>query len=338
MRQKKLYRGLVNTVLGKAVLMRSPPPGEEEIQKSAKDRKRKKETPAESPKPKRAKARKPRDDATVLTSAAAESLRAEGEDDDSCLLNKRTPDVGTPREGDDAFGDFFVGVEEDTDLNAPLILEEAAKLQKQVMMLYDQAFSKLRAELTHCEGEFEKLSSDSNELKARYAQREKELNSLRGGSEKMLQERANFVEQIKRRDALAAKDVEILELRRYKDSMALERDALRGELASTQSLLLGAKEEAHKFEALHAESAAALSSAANARAREISNKAVLKLARSLTYARLEARRQAFEEVHAKGFDLSAEIEEAKALEEESAALTTSDEGSSSSSESSGDEH
>ncbi|XP_070025020.1 uncharacterized protein [Nicotiana sylvestris] len=125
--------------------------------------------------------------------------------------------------------------------------------------------------------------------------------------------------------------------------MASERDTLREELASTQSLLQGAKEEACKFKALHAESAAALSStkfdadvlifsyredaaAANTRAIKISEEAELKLARALAHARLEARRQAFEEVHAKGFDLSTEIKEAKALEEESAASNTSDEG------------
>ncbi|XP_070025613.1 uncharacterized protein [Nicotiana sylvestris] len=126
--------------------------------------------------------------------------------------------------------------------------------------------------------------------------------------------------------------------------MASERDTLRGELALTQSLLQCAKEEAHKFKALHAESAAALSAAkseadalifsyredaaaANTQAREISEEAELKLAHALAHARLKSRRQAFKKVHAKGFDLSAEIEEAKALEEESVASTTSDEGS-----------
>ncbi|XP_070005860.1 cilia- and flagella-associated protein 45-like [Nicotiana sylvestris] len=131
--------------------------------------------------------------------------------------------------------------------------------------------------------------------------------------------------------------------------MASKRDTLRKDLASTQSLLQSAKEEAHKLKALHTESSFALSmarsdadvlilsyredvAAANTQAREISEEDELKLARALAHAQLEARRQAFEEVYVKGFDLYAEIEEVKALEEESAALTTSDEGSASISE------
>ncbi|XP_070029491.1 uncharacterized protein [Nicotiana sylvestris] len=322
--------------LEEVVLIRPPPPSEEETQKPSKDRKRKKEMLAESPKLKRAKARKPRADATVLTLAAAESLRVEDEDDDDCTLGE-----------DDAFGDFFADFEEDDDLDAPIILEEAAKLQKQVMMLYDRAFYKLRAELTHSEEEFKKLSAELKELKTLYAQREEELNSLRASLEKVLQERANFIEQ----EEITAKDAEILELKRCKDSMDLERDTLRGELASTQGLLHGSKEEAHKFQALYVESAAALSmaksevdallssyqddvAAANARAREISEEAEIKLARALAHARLDARRKAFEKAYAKGFDLSAEIEEVRALEEKSAAPTTSDEGSASGSGSS----
>ncbi|XP_070005049.1 uncharacterized protein [Nicotiana sylvestris] len=294
--------------LGEAISMTPPSSGEEETQRPTKDRKRKKETLTESPKPKRAKARKPRANATILTPEAAESLRAE--DDDDCPLvhrarrgadaskvagqktaelemddvvpprieetleegqirdaqNRETPDVGASQREDNAFGDFFAGVEEDADLNAPVVLEKA------VIMLYDQAFSKLRAELTHCEEEFEKCDSESKELKTLYARREEELNSLRASSEKMLQERAKFIEQhlqIKRKDTLTeqlreeivAKDIEILELKRYKDSMASERDTLRGELASTQSLIQGAKEEAHKLKVFHAESTVALSAA-----------------------------------------------------------------------------
>ncbi|XP_070002533.1 MAR-binding filament-like protein 1-1 [Nicotiana sylvestris] len=96
---------------------------------------------------------------------------------------------------DNIFGDCFAGVEEGVDLDPPVVLEEAAKLQKKVMMLYDQYFSKLRAELTHNEEEFEMFATESKELKTLYARREKELNSLQASSEKVLQERANFIVQ-----------------------------------------------------------------------------------------------------------------------------------------------
>lgn len=109
-------------------------------------------------------------------------------------------------------------------------------------------------------------------------------------------------------------------------------------LASTQGLLQGSKEEAHKFQVLHAESTAALSMAksgvdsllasyqkdaavANAQAREISKETELKMAHALEHSQLEAQRKAFKEVHTKGSYLSAEVEEAKTLKEESVALT-----------------
>ncbi|XP_070029052.1 uncharacterized protein [Nicotiana sylvestris] len=116
--------------------------------------------------------------------------------------NWETPDVGVSQGEDDAFGDIFAGVEEDADLDAPVVFEEAVKLQKQVTMLYDQAFSKLRAKLTHCEEELEKLASESNELNTLYARREEELNSLRARLEKVIKERANFIEQASAFDKL----------------------------------------------------------------------------------------------------------------------------------------
>ncbi|XP_070019817.1 uncharacterized protein [Nicotiana sylvestris] len=378
--------------LGEVVSMRLPLPGEEETQKPAKDRKRKKETLAESLKPNRAKLQKPRANAKVLTSAAAESLPAKDEDDDGCPLvhrARRKVDAskvtgqktvesevvdavplrieGTLVEGLDAIHDSTI--EQDaTSTDEHLVgtfggsnLEDSRGQEEtpiEVTMLYDQAFSNLRSELTHSEEEFEKLAIESKDLKTLYVRRDEELNSLRASSDKVLQERANFTEKDalaeKLLEEIAAKDVEILELKQCKDSMALERDTLRWELASTWGLLQGAKEEAHKFKALHVESAAALSMAkseadallssyqddaiaTDSRPREISEETELKLDHALAYAQLEAQRKAFEEVHAKVFDLCDEIEETKALEEDSVAPTTSEEGSVSGSGSSEDE-
>ncbi|XP_070022176.1 uncharacterized protein [Nicotiana sylvestris] len=66
---------------------------------------------------------------------------------------------------------------------------------------------------------------------------------------------------------------------------------------------------------------------ANARAREISEKAEQKLAWDIAYARLRARRQALEEANAEKIDLLYEIEKARIIVERSTPSTTSDEDS-----------
>ncbi|XP_019263719.1 PREDICTED: uncharacterized protein LOC109241433 [Nicotiana attenuata] len=73
------------------VAMRPPPPGEEEIPKPTKEKKRKRASPAVPPKPKKNKARKPRADPVARSAEAVQHLRGdeeEGEDDD-CLLVAR---------------------------------------------------------------------------------------------------------------------------------------------------------------------------------------------------------------------------------------------------------
>ncbi|XP_070017264.1 uncharacterized protein [Nicotiana sylvestris] len=119
------------------------------------------------------------------------------------------------------------------------------------------------------------------------------------------------------------------------DHLASEKDSLREQLASTESQFRSAKEEGHKFNELHTETVAELS--ANAWDREISATAELNLSCAVTHARLESRRQTLEEVHAKGFVLSAKIEKVKALEEEAVTLLYTDEDSVSDFESGEDE-
>nr|XP_009801754.1 PREDICTED: uncharacterized protein LOC104247429 [Nicotiana sylvestris]XP_016445407.1 PREDICTED: uncharacterized protein LOC107770600 [Nicotiana tabacum] len=225
-------------------------------------------------------------------------------------------------------------------------------------MLFDQAFSKSRAELARCEDELRKLMSEMDELKVFYAKREGELNDLRASSVKASQLRTELVKKADRveqlRDELKTKEVVTLECKQNMDRLASEKDNLREQLASAESRLWSAKEEGHKLNELHIEAAAELSkvkseadtfvssyqtdvAAANARAREISAAAELNLSFTVNHARLESRRHTLEEVHAKGFDLFVEIEKVKALEEEAAALLSTDKDSVSGSESGDDE-
>ncbi|XP_070047193.1 uncharacterized protein [Nicotiana tomentosiformis] len=76
--------------------------------------------------------------------------------------------------------------------------------------------------------------------------------------------------------------------------------------------------------------------AANTRAKEISNAAEVRLSCVAEHTRRQSRRETLKEVHARGFDLTADIENAKVLEDEAGALLSDEEDSASGSES-GDE-
>ncbi|XP_019232806.1 PREDICTED: uncharacterized protein LOC109213461 [Nicotiana attenuata] len=270
----------------------------------------------------------------------------------------KTPDVGTSHGENDIFGECLAGIGEGLDLDASFILEEAEKLRKQSAMLFDQDFSKSRAELARSEDELRKLMSEMDGLKALYAEREGELNDLRESSAKASQERAELVEKFQEKAVLAeqlweelkTKEAVTLRWKQSMDRLASEKDSVREQLASAESQLQSAKEEGHKFIELHTKTAAELSkvkseadafvssyrtdaAAANARVREISATTELKLSCAVNHARLESRKQTLEEVHAKGFDLSKEIEKVKALEKEAAALLSTDENYVSGSES-----
>ncbi|XP_070020704.1 uncharacterized protein [Nicotiana sylvestris] len=235
--------------------------------------------------------------------------------------NKCDADVGASQGEDDMFKDYFIGIYMDTDLDAPVALEEAEKLQQQ---------------------EFDKLTSELNKSKASSARKEEDLSKLRASLKGVHQERTGFVEQDalvrQLREEVAAKDTEILELKRQNEIVTSERDLLHGELALTQDLLRSGQKEVTTLSAAKdgadedASSYKRDATTANDRTREISEKAEQKLAQVVAYACLQARRQAFEEASAKGVDLSGEIRKVMTLEEESAPLTTSDEDSGSDSD------
>ncbi|XP_070004818.1 uncharacterized protein [Nicotiana sylvestris] len=92
-------------------------------------------------------------------------------------------------------GDYFIGIDMDTDLEAPVALEEAEKLQQQAKKLYDRALSNLQDALSCREKELEKLTSNLNKSKASSARQEEELGELRASIEGVHEERTSFAEQ-----------------------------------------------------------------------------------------------------------------------------------------------
>ncbi|XP_070025173.1 uncharacterized protein [Nicotiana sylvestris] len=216
--------------------------------------------------------------------------------------------MGASHRGEDVLESLLNGVNKGIDLNAPNALEEAERLQQQSKKMYNHAFSRLQDELSCCMKEIENLNSELKKSKASSAQKGEELSGLRANLEGIGQKDA-LVGQLQKE--VAAKNVELLELRRQNEAMTLDRDLLRTKLTSIRGLLRNAQEEVVSLSV----------------AKEISQKAKQKLTRTIAYARAKARRQALEEASAKGADLSAEIEEARDLEEESAISATSDEGS-----------
>ncbi|XP_019255035.1 PREDICTED: uncharacterized protein LOC109233608 [Nicotiana attenuata] len=142
------------------------------------------------------------------------------------------------------------------------------------------------------------------------------------------------------------------------DDLASEKETLLEKLASLECQFESVREDSlargRDIEELKAKSAAELAKAksdaeaimssyradaeaANVRAKEISSAVEVKLSRALDHARRQSRRTTLEEVHVRDFDLSADIEKEKILEEEDAALLFDKDDSDSGSESGGAE-
>ncbi|XP_070045895.1 uncharacterized protein [Nicotiana tomentosiformis] len=145
---------------------------------------------------------------------------------------------------------------------------------------------------------------------------------------KRVQEKAKLVEQLC--EEAKIKEAETLSVKG--ESLARSQKVEELETRLTAELARATSEE----EALVA-SFRANAEAVNTRAKKLSNAAEVRLSRVAEHARLQSRRETLEEVHARGFDLTADIESAKILEDEARALLSDGEDSASESESGGDE-
>ncbi|XP_070056786.1 protein MLP1 homolog [Nicotiana tomentosiformis] len=171
-----------------------------------------------------------------------------------------------------------------------------------------------------------------------------------------VQQKAKLVEQIQ--EEAKMKEAETLEWKQSMGRFASEKDVVRAQLSSVERQLQRVKVEnlarAQKVEELETRLSAELArstseaevlvafyradaEAANTREKEISDAAEVRLSRVADHARRQSRRETLEEVHARGFDLTADIERSKVLEDEAGALLSDDEAFVSGSESGGDE-
>ncbi|XP_019241834.1 PREDICTED: uncharacterized protein LOC109221851 [Nicotiana attenuata] len=351
----------------RGLLMREPSPGEVDTPKPAKEKKRKKKSPAESSKPKKAKVQKPKVDSAALTSEAAESPRAGGKEKDDFPLapgastsasdlaepmavepkasKPEVADVIPPR-ADEALEGGSDDASESVDSQkisrvAGCSIDELEDPSSEVPMRHEKASidpagvidvgnsppgpasSPRKIRDAHNRGTSDAGASleenDVDELKALFTKREEELHDLRARLD-TLEKKDSLM-----REGLRARDIEILGLKQRVDEMASERDTLQGKLTSVEHHLQDARADSSKYKDLHAELVAALSVAKSEADALISS-----YREDAAAANAQARnRQALEDVHVGGIDLSAEIERVKALEEESTVLLSFDDDSAS---------
>ncbi|XP_070045774.1 uncharacterized protein [Nicotiana tomentosiformis] len=318
--------------LGDNVVLRPPPLGEEEVPKPTKDKKRRKASPLDTPRPKKSRARKSKTDLAVLPADVVEMLRDEDEkgEDTNCLL------VAWKRESIEALK-----------VVEPVKVE-GVQPQTEATALHREASSKYRAELARCEADLKKLTEERNALKLLYVLKE-EIMSIRAELTrtnrdqteliKWVQQKAELVEQL--REEAKIKEAETLGWKLSMGRLDSEKDAVEN-LARAQKveeletrLAAELARATSEVEALVA-SYRAYAEAANTQAKEISDAAEVRLSRVAEHARRQSRRETLEEVHARGFDLTAEIESAKVLEDEAGAFLSDDEDSVSGSENGGD--
>nr|XP_016510101.1 PREDICTED: M protein, serotype 12-like [Nicotiana tabacum] len=319
------------------------PPGKEEAPKPVKDKKRKRVSPSGTLKPKKNKARKPKQDVATLSENVVHKLR--DEEDANCELVARKK-----------------GSVEASKAVEPVIVEEAHPRTSEtsdlgrwfeqsprvigVVMLRREAFSKSRAELNRCKADLKRLTEERDALKLLYVQNEEEIRDLRAEFVRAhkeqtevgnVQQKAEKIDQL--HEEAEVKEAETLGVKEEILTRATKIEELETRLAAELAKAM------YKAEKVKAEAEAVVdvyradAEAANVRAKEIFDAAQVRLSRIAKHAKCQSRRVTLENIHARGFDLTTDIENEKVLEVEAEALLSDDDdsGSASGSESGEDE-
>ncbi|XP_070026165.1 uncharacterized protein [Nicotiana sylvestris] len=283
-----------NHGLGDVTELRSAPTGEEVVPKPAKDKKRRRASPSDTPKPKKSRARKPRGDFAALSIGVAQKA----------------------------------------------------------VVLHWEAFNKSQAELSRCEANLKKLNKERDALKCLYVKKEEEIRDLRADLAQARKKGAKLDTQV----TIILKEIELLrwEVDQVKadcdwwkenvDRLAAEKEVVLAKLLSDKVQLRRVKEkslaQAKRIEELEVELVEAKAEAgemkisadksivvylADAEAAQVQlREASDRERQSNDLVRFQSRREALEEIHARGYDLSKEIARAKALEADARLLLSSD--------------
>nr|XP_016495924.1 PREDICTED: fibrinogen- and Ig-binding protein-like [Nicotiana tabacum] len=190
-----------------------------------------------------------------------------------------------------------------------------------------------------------KITEEINALKLLSGQKEGEIKDLQAELATAYKEQTDLIEQVQQKaekiDQLCEEDnmmkAETLGWKQNIDRLASKKDTARAQLSSIGHQLQSMKEEslaqAQKIEELEARLAAEL---AKATFEMKKLKADMEVAEHSKY---HSRRENLEEIHARGFNLAVDIENAKVLKAEAKALVSFDDddsGSTSGPESVGD--
>ncbi|XP_070019445.1 uncharacterized protein [Nicotiana sylvestris] len=295
--------------------MRPPPLREKEAPKTAKDKKKRRASSSDTPKPKKSKARKSKNDTAALSANVAQKLGDEeekGENNDCELVARKRRSVEASKTAE------------------PVMVEEAHLRTKEIS---EDGPSKV-PELS---GVKDVSRRDKQPMSVHVHHDEHSAGMPEGfGSE--VQQKAKKIKQLY--EKAEVKEVETLGWKQNMYHFASEKDTdletrLAVELAKSASVAEKVKAEAKAVVVIYRADA----EAANARSKETFDVAQVRLSRVVEHAKCQYRRETLEDIHARGFDLTVDIENAKMLETEAEALLSynDDSGSASGSESGEDE-
>ncbi|XP_019257814.1 PREDICTED: calpastatin-like [Nicotiana attenuata] len=243
-----------------------------------------------------------------------------------------TPDSRKVLE-EDLFRDCFTGNDDAVDLN-------------DASTLFEEAINKFRSELSQCEAKLRKASGEEKALRLLCSQKEEELKDLRTELAKARKNEAELDQQL--RGEVNRVKADCHQWKENMDRLAAAKEAILAQLASAETQLRGVKvknlAQAKKIEELEASLAKAGAEVVEAKAEVEKTKATAdktiavylrdveaelreasdREKRSNDLANCQDQRETLKEIHARGFDLTEEIVQAKVLETDARFLVSSD--------------